>query len=81
MAFTLSKTLTGKYFIGVFVDDGKELPEKPKFDDSTTVGIDVGIKDFAVLSTYEKYNYLKASEDFSSFRILFYPAGLSGLPF
>ena len=61
---TISKSSTGKYFISVFVDDGIELPEKQKFSESATVGIDVGIKDFTVLSTGEKIEnpkYLKNS--------------------
>lgn len=47
---TVSKTATGKYYVSVLVDDGKELPTKPEIKYNTTVGIDVGIKDFAVLS-------------------------------
>jgi putative transposase len=51
---TVSKTCTGKYYISILVDNEIELPSKVKFDNSTTVGIDVGIKDFAVLSNGEK---------------------------
>ena len=61
---TVSKTCTGKYFISILVDDGKELPDTQKYSESTTIGIDVGIKDFAVLSTGEKIEnprYLKNS--------------------
>lgn len=47
---TLSKTSTGKHFISIVVDDGKELPKKEVFSEATTVGVDVGIKDFAILS-------------------------------
>jgi putative transposase len=51
---TISRTPTGKYFASILVDDGLDLPEKnsPKKNDS--VGVDLGIKDFAVLSTGEK---------------------------
>jgi len=61
---TISKTCTGKYYLSILVEDGKELPVKQEFSESTTVGIDVGIKDFAVLSTGEKVEnpkYLKNS--------------------
>ena len=51
---TISKTSTGKYFISILVDDGIELPNKPKVTDETTIGIDLGIKDFATLSNGTK---------------------------
>ena len=44
------------------MENNKELPTKQVFSTLTTVGIDVGIKDFAVLSTGEKIanpKYLK----------------------
>jgi putative transposase len=46
------------------VDDGNELPEKQGISESSTIGIDVGIKDFAIFSSGEKVenpNYLKNS--------------------
>ncbi len=61
---TISRTPTGKYFISILVDNEKELPAKQEFSESTTMGIDVGIKDFAILSTGEKVDnpkYLKNS--------------------
>jgi putative transposase len=61
---TVSRSTTGKYYISILVDDGKELPEKQKFSDETTIGVDVGIKDFAILSNGEKIGnpkYLKNS--------------------
>ncbi|RNI15870.1 transposase [Methanohalophilus sp. RSK] len=51
---TVSRSATGGYYISILVDDEKEFPEKKEFSESTTVGIDVGIKDFAILSTGEK---------------------------
>ena len=51
---TVSRSCIGKYYISILVEDGKELPAKQKYSESTTVGVDVGIKDFAVLSTGEK---------------------------
>ena len=46
---TFSKTSSGKYYVSLQVDDGeKELPKKSITKDKT-VGIDVGIKDLAIL--------------------------------
>ncbi len=61
---TVSRKSTDKYFISILVDDGKEVSEKPKFTEQSTIGVDVGIKDFAVLSNGEKIDnpkYLKKS--------------------
>ncbi|WP_048902208.1 IS200/IS605 family element RNA-guided endonuclease TnpB [Methanohalophilus mahii] len=51
---TVSKTSTDKYFISILVDGGKELPVKQEFDIDTTIGVDVGIKDFAIMSNGDK---------------------------
>jgi len=51
---TISRSSTGKYYISILVDDGNELPDKQEISESSTIGIDVGIKDFAVLSNGEK---------------------------
>jgi len=61
---TVSRSVTGEYYISVHVDDEKEPPEKREFSETTTVGIDVGVNDFAILSTGEKVEnpkYLKNS--------------------
>jgi len=61
---TVSRSCTGKYFISILFDNGEDLPVKQTFSESTTVGVDVGIKDFAVLSNGEKIKnpkYLKNS--------------------
>ncbi len=61
---TLSRTPTGKYYISILVDDEQETPVKSLFNEKVTVGIDIGIKDFAVLSNGEKIDnpkYLKTS--------------------
>ncbi len=42
----------GKYFVSILVDDGKELPKKVKIEKA--IGIDLGIKTFATISTGEK---------------------------
>lgn len=51
---TISRTTAGKYFASVLCDDGQELPPKMPVTDASTVGIDLGIKEFAVLSTGER---------------------------
>lgn len=50
---TISFTPTGKYFVSVLCDTGTEYLPKPKISDDTTIGIDLGIKDFAVTSESE----------------------------
>lgn len=59
---TVSKTPTGKYYISILVDDGKPMPEKTPIKADTSVGIDVGIKDFAVLSNGQVYSNPKFLE-------------------
>ena len=61
---TVSRTCKGNYYISILVEDGKELPAKQHFSESTTIGIDVGITDFAIFSTGKKIEnpkYLKNS--------------------
>ena len=61
---TVSMKSTGKYFISILVDDEIPLPEKQPFSVKTTIGIDVGIKDYAITSNGEKTpnpKYLKNS--------------------
>jgi len=61
---TISKTPTNKYFVSVLVDNKKELPSKKKIKESTTVGIDLGIKSLIVASDgleIDNPKYLKQS--------------------
>lgn len=51
---TISRTATGKYFASVLCDNGMELPTKAPVTEEGTIGIDLGIKDFAILSTGER---------------------------
>lgn len=51
---TVSKTPTGKYFASILVDTQTATPTPEKPDKSKAIGIDVGISDFATLSTGEK---------------------------
>jgi putative transposase len=53
---TVSKSTTGRYFISILVDNKRELPKKFPISESTTVGIDLGIKHFAILSNGVKIN-------------------------
>ena len=52
---TISRTTTNKYFISILVDTKQELPSKKEVKDSTSVGVDLGIKDFAITSSGEKF--------------------------
>lgn len=62
---TVSKTATGKYYVSLLVDDGNAFPNKVPIEYDTTIGIDVGIKDFAVLSNgqvFQNPKYLEKAE-------------------
>lgn len=59
---TITKTPTDKYYASILVDDNKELPKKLIVSKESSVGIDLGIKTFAVTSDkkeYENPKYLK----------------------
>lgn len=61
---TVSIKSTEKYFISILVDDEILLPIKQPFSVETTIGIDVGIKDYAITSNGNKTpnpKYLKNS--------------------
>lgn len=61
---TVSKTPTGKYYVSVLVETGIELPAKAPITYEGTIGIDVGLKDFAVCSNgdvYKNPKYLEKS--------------------
>jgi len=61
---TISKSPTNKYYISFLIDDNKEFPIKPEINKETTIGIDLGIKYFAVLSNgtkIENPRYLRES--------------------
>lgn len=47
---TVSKSPAGNYFVSILVDNNIAIPKKKPVKEKTSVGIDVGIKDFAVLS-------------------------------
>lgn len=63
---TVSRTSAGRYYVSILIDDHVPEPEPVDFDERTTIGIDVGIKNFAVLSTgevIENPRFLKTSLD------------------
>ena len=51
---TVSKTATGKYFASILVETPQTAPPLVPIEETFTIGIDVGLKDFATLSTGEK---------------------------
>ena len=59
---TISKSSTNKYYISICVEDNVQIPTKYPINPNTTVGIDVGIKDFAVLSNGDIYSNPKYFE-------------------
>jgi len=53
---TISVTPTGKYFASILVDTNTEIPIKAPITESTAIGIDLGIKDFAITSEGEVFD-------------------------
>ena len=51
---TISKTTTGKYFVSLLVDTEIEELKPKAIKQATSIGIDLGLKDFVVLSNGEK---------------------------
>lgn len=47
---TVKQSTSGKYFISMLVEDGLDYPEKLDIEKDKSVGIDLGLKDFVVLS-------------------------------
>ena len=61
---TIVSTNTGKHFISIVIDDGKVHPKKKRVTERNSVGIDVGLKTYATLSTGLKFKnprYLQSS--------------------
>lgn len=59
---TITKDCCGTYWCSVVIDDMRDKPSKAKMDESTAVGIDLGIKDFAILSDGTKFSNPKYYE-------------------
>jgi len=51
---TISKTPTNKYFASIIIDDNKLVISKKKFDETNSIGIDVGIRNFITTSNGNK---------------------------
>ena len=49
----ISLTPTGKYFASILCDTGEVPPSKPIISEQTSVGVDLGIKNFAITSDGE----------------------------
>lgn len=63
---TISKTPTGKYFVSILCETGEQNKSKPKIKEETTIGIDLGIKDFVITSNgevFENPKYLRKAQD------------------
>lgn len=54
--YTISRDTTGKYWCSLLVEDGLKVPEKLPHNSETTLGIDLGIKDFAITSEGVKFS-------------------------
>jgi len=62
---TISRTPTGKYFVSILCETGEAIKPKAKIKENTTVGIDLGIKDFAIASdgeVFENPKYLRKAQ-------------------
>lgn len=62
---TISKTSTNRYFISMLVEISENLPDKPEILKETSIGVDLGIKDYAITSNNKKFKnpkYLRQSE-------------------
>lgn len=52
----IKRSNAGSYYVTILVEDGKELPQKSEIRKETAIGIDVGIKSFAVTSEGETFD-------------------------
>jgi len=52
---TVSKSITNKYYVSILVETGQPKPEKKPIKVETSVGIDLGIKDFVITSDGMKF--------------------------
>ncbi len=62
---TISVTPTGKYFASILVDTNDIIPQKVAIKESTTIGVDLGIKDFCITSegeAFENPKYLRKAQ-------------------
>lgn len=62
---TVSITPTGKYFVSILCEIKEEIPIKTPIKESTTIGVDLGIKDFCITSegeVFENPKYLRKAQ-------------------
>ena len=52
---TVSKSITNKYYVSILVENNITIPEKKLIKIETSVGLDLGIKDFCVTSDGKKF--------------------------
>jgi len=52
---TVSKSTTNKYYVSILIDTGELKPKKKPIIFKTSVGIDLGIKDFVITSDGKKF--------------------------
>lgn len=60
---SVSRTITNKYYVSILVDTGELKPDKKPIKVETTVGLDLGIKDFCITSDgkkFENQDFLKS---------------------
>ena len=60
---TVSQDKCGDFWCVIIVEDGEILKSKAKVSEETSVGIDLGLKDFAILSDGTKYENNKFLEN------------------
>jgi len=60
---TVSRDKCGEYWCSIVVDDNAPQKSKTKISEETSVGIDLGIKDYAILSDGTKYSNPKYYEN------------------
>jgi putative transposase len=53
---TISRTPTGKYFVSILCETGDVIKTKLTIKEETTIGIDLGIKTFIVVSNGKEYD-------------------------
>lgn len=62
---TISRTPTGKYFVSILCDTGEAVKKKVSIKESTTIGIDLGIKTYIVSSDGQEFDnpkYLRKAQ-------------------
>lgn len=63
---TISKNALNQYFIAILIDDNIEFPQKVEITEQTAIGIDLGIKDFAIFSDGTKISNPKNTKKYAT---------------